>query len=71
MSKVQHAHLRFATSARGFIEPGRNPLNRKIAIVFDDETFDQIKALAVENRCSFGEMVRRLCEEGLETEKRR
>jgi hypothetical protein len=65
MSKVRHAHTNVMTIANGFVEPGRNPLNRKIAIVFDDETFDQIKALAVENRCSFAQMVRDLCDIGL------
>lgn len=57
------------TIANGFVEAGRNPLTRKIAIVFDDETFDEIKALAIEKHCSFASMVRALCELGLEDER--
>lgn len=58
------------TTASGFIEASRNPTSRKIAIVFDDETFDQIKAVAIEERRSFAAIVRELCEMGLEDRKR-
>lgn len=58
-----------ASIAEGYVEGGRNPLSRKISIVFDDETFAQVKALAVEQHCSFAAMARELVEVGLENDR--
>lgn len=38
---------------------------RKIAIVFDDESFEQVRALAVERNVSFAKTIRELVEFGL------
>lgn len=57
------------TIANGFIEAGRIT-TRKIVIGFDDETFEQIKAIAIEERQSFAATVRDLCEAGLEDRRR-
>lgn len=40
--------------------------NRKIAIIFDSKTFDEIQEMAVGNGTSFAEAVRQLCNIGLE-----
>ena len=41
---------------------------RSIKVAFDEETFEEIRRLAAENRCSFAEQVRCLVEWGLEAE---
>lgn len=40
-------------------------LMRRIVVSFDDETFDQVRALAQRSSVSFGEAVRQLVEVGL------
>lgn len=44
-------------------------LCKRIVVSFDDETFDTIRARAVENGTSFAEQVRELVEWGLDTYK--
>jgi hypothetical protein len=40
---------------------------RKTVITLDDETFDEIRAGAIANKCSFAAQARMLIEVGLET----
>lgn len=39
--------------------------NRRVAIGFEDDLFDQINKIVVRDQISFGEAVRRLCRSGL------
>ncbi len=55
--------MRNPTRAKGFDESGTG--TRKIAIAFDDDTFETIRLLAVENNCSFAQIVRAYVNEGL------
>jgi hypothetical protein len=54
------------------LEPARGhilrnyPETRKIAINFDEDTFETIRAMAAQGGVSFGEQVRTLVEWGLE-----
>ena len=50
-----------AAPAKGF----RKGVNKRIVVSFDDETFDEIQALATRNGVSFAEQVRTLCEWGM------
>lgn len=49
----------------GSIQPGR-PFRPRIVVQFDEDTFNEIRKLALENRSSMGEQIRLLCEIGLE-----
>ena len=54
------------TSPRAAIAMGfPKGLMRRIVVSFDDETFDQVRALAQRSSVSFGEAVRQLVEVGL------
>jgi hypothetical protein len=44
----------------------RDPTRRAIAVTFDGDTFDAIRARAIREGTSFGEQVRTLVEWGLE-----
>ena len=51
--------------------PGRGsaPSGRRFTIGFDDETADQVRALAAADRVSFADKARQLVEWGLEADK--
>lgn len=53
---------------RHWREPGRGsaPAVSRYSIGFDDETRDQVRALAIADRVSFSEKIRQLVEWGLE-----
>jgi hypothetical protein len=53
---------------RHWRSPGRGsaPAGRRFSIGFDDETADQVRALAAADRVSFAEKARQLVEWGLE-----
>ena len=55
-------------SLRRWRVPGRGsqPSGRRIAIGFDDETFSDVRALALADGVSFAEKIRQLVEWGLE-----
>jgi hypothetical protein len=55
-------------SVRRWRVPGRGsvPAGRRIAIGFDDDTFSDVRALALADGVSFAEKIRQLVEWGLE-----
>ena len=58
-------------SIRRWRQPGRGsaPAARRYTIGFDDETGDQVRALAAGEHISFAEKIRQLVEWGLEAER--
>lgn len=62
------------TSIRKRKEPGHGSLRgqasgRRIVCIFPDDTFEEIRAIAIEEGTSFAEQVRTLVEWGLEERK--
>lgn len=49
---------------RGF-RPARGDPRPRVAVIFDEELFDQIRAQAIKEEKSFSAMVRELCRVGL------
>lgn len=50
--------------AKGYTQAGS--CTRRTVVTLDDETHDQIRAIAIQRHCSFAEVVRMLVEFGLE-----
>lgn len=54
-----------AVPARGFVDPNHRKGVRRIAVTFEDATFNNINARAKADGVSFAEAVRRLIERGM------
>ncbi|MBO6858346.1 hypothetical protein [Roseibium sp.] len=61
-------HTQKRPVAKGCIDPKR-PGQRKVVLVLDDETFEQIRDMAIKDGTSFAEQIRLLVEWGLEAER--
>lgn len=56
---------RWAKPAEGFSDG--SPVAKRVAVTFDDETFNEVRSRALKAGTSFAEQARQLVEFGLET----
>ena len=67
MAALQRLLSRPAThAARGVVEPGRAPGNKRIVVSIEANLFDRVALLASASGVSFAEAVRQLIERGFE-----